>query len=251
MPVRSSIQPAGPAIRAIDPWVSHNRARARSQQLLSEQQRARLAAIASVVRFKKGEKIYSQGEPAKVVFNLIGGIIKTYKTARDGSEHIAAFRYPEDLCGLSEEGWHTNSAKAVTQVTAYSLPIPALRRELAKAADLNAHFVSKLVHDLHEMQCHALLLAQRRAVAKLAMFLELQERLQSAAAWPLEIYLPMGRSDIADYVGMSRAAVSRGFRDMAAQGLIAHPDRRTVRIVDRKAFEALASYSKWQTAAKA
>jgi DNA-binding Lrp family transcriptional regulator len=51
----------------------------------------------------------------------------------------------------------------------------------------------------------------------------------------------MDRSDIADYVGLSPAAVSRGFRDLEARGIIAHRDRRHLKVVDRPAFEKLAS----------
>jgi CRP-like cAMP-binding protein len=33
-------------------------------QLLSDEERARLAVIASIMRFKKGAEIYREGEPA-------------------------------------------------------------------------------------------------------------------------------------------------------------------------------------------
>lgn len=240
MPVGGSTQRGGPGIRAVDPWLLGNESESRSHQLLSDEERAHLAAIASIIRFKKHEQIYSEGEPAEAIFNVISGVIKVYKTAPDGGEHISAFLYPEDLCGLSEAGRYANSARAVTAVTAYSLPVSAFRRELSKDADLELHVIVKLCHDLREEQRHAFLLTQRHAVAKLAMFAQLQERVQSAAVQPAEIYLPMNRSDIADYVGISPAAVSRAFRDLEAQRIITHRDRRHIRIIDREALEDLA-----------
>jgi CRP-like cAMP-binding protein len=239
-----SSRPGGPAIRAVDPWLLGNRSAGKLHQLLSDEERAQLAAIASIVRFKKGEKIYSDGKPAKAIFNIISGIVKAYKTSRDGSDHIVAFLYPQDLFGLSEEGRYTNSAKALTPVTAYSLPAPALRRRLSKDAALEFHVIAKLCHELRQAQHHALLLAQRHAASKLAMFLQMQENLQFYRGEPTaEIYLPMGRSDIAEYVGMSLAAVSRGFRSLAAHRIIKNTDRRHVKIIDRKAFEKLAADS--------
>jgi CRP-like cAMP-binding protein len=232
--------PGGPAIRAVDPWLPGIPSRGKSRQLLSDEERAQLAKIATTVRFKKGEKIYSDGVPAEAVFNIVSGIVKTYKPGANGREYVAAFLYPQDLFGLSEEGRYVNSAKAITPVTAYALPVAALRRRLSKDAALDFHLIAKLSHGLREAQRHALLLAQRHALSKLAMFLQLLEHVQSANGKLPEIYLPMDRSDIADYVGMSLAAVSRGFRDLAAQRFIKIRDRRHMKVVDRKAFEKLA-----------
>jgi CRP/FNR family transcriptional regulator len=115
---------------------------------------------------------------------------------------------------------------------------------LSKDADLEFHVIAKLCHELRQAQRHAFLLAQKHAVSKLAMFLQLQEHVQSANGIPpSEIYLPMNRSDIADYVSMSLAAVSRGFRSLEARGVIEYRDRRHVRVVDRKALEWLAGNS--------
>jgi CRP/FNR family transcriptional regulator len=212
--------------------------------LLSDDERARLATVASIVRFKKGAQVYSDGEPAKAVFNIIGGVIKVYRPTPEGSEYVCAFLYPEDLFGLTEEGRYVNSAKAITPATLYSLPLQALQRGLFKDVDLEFHVIAKLCHELRQAQRHALLLAQKHAVSKLAMFLQLQEHVQSANGTPSsEIYFPMNRSDIAEYVSMSLAAVSRGFRSLEARGIIEYRDRRHVRIVDRKALEALAGNS--------
>src|SRR5664279_6622082 len=104
---KTSIHPHGPAIRGVDPWAA---SAGKMRQLLSEEERARLAVLASIVRFKKGEEIYREGQRADAVFNIITGVVKAYKTASDGSEHIAAFLFPDDMFGLCEEGRYTNSA---------------------------------------------------------------------------------------------------------------------------------------------
>ena len=50
------------------------------------------------------------------------------------------------------------------------------------------------------------------------MFLKLLERLQAARGErTADIYLPMTRSDIGEYVGMSLEAVSRAFRRLSAR----------------------------------
>ncbi len=104
----------GPRLRATDPWLPGKNSPSTRRQLLSDDERARLATMATIVRFKKGEPVYSDGEPAKAIFNVISGLIKIYRPRPDGGEYVSAFLYPEDLFGLSEEGRYVNCAKAIT-----------------------------------------------------------------------------------------------------------------------------------------
>jgi len=58
-----------------------------------------------------------------------------------------------------------------------------------------------------------------------------------------EIYLPMDRSDIGEYVGMTLPAVSRAFRSLITRGIIKVLNGRHVRITDRNGFEKMAGDS--------
>jgi CRP/FNR family transcriptional regulator len=212
------------------------------RQFLSAEERARLAVLSSIVRLNKGEEIYREGQHTDAVFNIITGVVKAYKTAPDGSEHVTAFLFPDDMFGLSEEGKYTNSTKALTPLALYRFPVPALRSRLAKDADLEFHVICKLLHELRETQRHAFLLARKRALSKVAMFLQLLENLQAARGErTVEIYLPMNRSDIGEYLGMSLEAVSRAFRDLTARGIIKSRDRQHLKIDDRSTFGKIAA----------
>ena len=227
----------GPAIRALDPWTS---SAGRMHQLLTDEERAHLTLIASIVRFQKGETIYQEGDPANSVFNIITGVVTAYRRAPDGDEHIVSFLLPNDLFGLSIEGRYSNSTKAITAVSAYRIPVAALRGRLSKDATLEFHVICKLCQELRQAQRHAFLLSQTRAITKLAMFLQLIEQLQIARGEPtFEIHLPMDRSDISEYIGITLPAVSRAFRSLTEQGIIKVRNREHVRIVDRSAFEKI------------
>jgi CRP/FNR family transcriptional regulator len=187
--------------------------------------------MASIVRFKKGEVIYRENDHADAVFNIIIGAVAAYKTA-DGSEHIVAFLLPDDLFGLAAEGLYANSTKAITAVSAYRLPVTVLRGRLTKDAELEFHVICKLCQELRQTQRHAFLLSQRSAVTKVAMFLQMIEQLQIARGeQTAEIALPMDRSDIAKYTGLTLAAVSRAFRNLTTRAIIKVRDRRHVSIL--------------------
>ena len=232
------IRGRGPTISALDPWKP---SAGRIHQLLTTDERAQLAVMSSIVRFKKREIIYREGDPAEAIFNINTGVVAAYTEAPDGREHIAAFLFAEDLFGLSAEGKYTNSTKAITDVTGYRLPVTTLRSRLSKDAELEFHVICKLCQELRQAQRHTFLLSEKRAVTKLAMFLQLIEQLQIAKGQQAaEIYLPMDRSDIGNYIGMTLPAVSRAFRALTTRGVIKLRDRGHVTIVDREAFNNIA-----------
>lgn len=228
---------AEPSLYAVDPWVAGN-PQVRNQ-LLSDDERAMLAKVSSIARFNKGEVIYREGDVAEAVFNIISGVVTTYRSLAEG-EHITAFVYQGDLFGLSEEGQYSNSARAATLVVAYKIPLSALRRLMRNNPGLDVDLIVKLCEGLRGAQRHALLLSERRAATRLAMFLELQEHLQVVRGEPAsEIYLPMDRSSIAAYLGLTLAALSRAFRALALKQIISSRNRHHVRILDRHAFNRL------------
>jgi CRP-like cAMP-binding protein len=212
--------------------------------VLTDEQRAQIAGISSLVRFQKGEEIYRQGDCADAVFNIVTGVVKSYRSLPNARRHIIGFLFPDDLIGLVEEGRYVNSAKTVTAVSGYRIPATALETRLRKDAFLEFHIICKLCHELREAQSHAFILSRHRALAKIVLFLQTLENYQAARGEGAEeLYLPMSRSDIGDYVGMSLEAVSRSFRALASEGVIAFRNRRHVKIIDRRQFNDIASES--------
>jgi CRP-like cAMP-binding protein len=209
-------------------------------QLLSDRERNRLAQLASLVRFRRGAAIYCEGAPTAAIFNIIVGVAKTFQTQPDGTIRIAAFLFPDDLLGLAEEGFYVDSAEAVTPMIAHRLPLGALENLLRSDPTLEFHVLCKLCHELREAQRHAFILDRHRALSKIAMFvLMLGRSEQSRERGVAEVYLPMTRSDIADYIGMSLATVSRSFHVIESLGLVRFRNRRHLQIIDHAGPESL------------
>jgi CRP-like cAMP-binding protein len=209
-------------------------------RLLSERERALLAQISVTARFGRGDTIYHAGDPAAFIYNISSGVARTYRTLPNGTRALIKFFFPDDLLGLAEEGAYVNTAEAVTAMTAYRLPVSALENLLRRDAALEWHLLVKLCHDLREEQRHAIILKQQGALARLALFLQMLDRSREARdGGSGEIYLPMSRTDIADYIGFSLAVVSRSFRTLAAHHLISFRDRRHLLIIDHAGLASL------------
>ena len=207
---------------------------------LTEEESALLAVISTVVRFKKGEIIYREGDRADAIFNIITGVVKKVRPLAEGGEHIVAFLFPRDLVGLAQEGIYVNSAVAVTAATLYRIPTAALEARLRQHANLDFAFLTKICHDLRETQRHAFFLSKRHSIARLALFLQMLEHQQIAHIdGSPEVYVPMSRSDIAAYIGVTHEAVSRSFRELANRNVISLRDRQHLKVIDRAQLEAL------------
>jgi CRP-like cAMP-binding protein len=70
----------GPTIMVPALWTAGEN----SGRPLTAEEQALLAVISTVVRFRKGEQIYAEGERADAVFNIKTGVVKSYRTLLDG-----------------------------------------------------------------------------------------------------------------------------------------------------------------------
>jgi CRP/FNR family transcriptional regulator len=225
----------GPTVISPDLWILGGH----SGRTLPAEQQALLALISTIVRFRKGETIFAEGERANAVFNIITGVAKSYRTLPDGGQHIVGFLFANDLIGLAEHGIYVNSAAAVTAATLYKIPTAPLEARLRKHPDLDFQVISKLCHELREAQRHAFLLSKQHAVAKVGLFLQMLETHQADRDEGMgEVYLQMTRQDIAAYIGISPEAVTRSLRNLVNRGAITLSDRRHVQIIDRERLEA-------------
>ena len=82
-----------------------------------------------------------------------------------------------------------------------------------------------------------LLLGRKTARERLATFL-LQERRQPDAS---ELVLPMSRTEIADYLGLTMETVSRTFSAFVRDGLISLDGADRVRLMQLNGLRALAA----------
>lgn len=230
-------RPAGPLIKAV-PF--RHAATGLAIPLLSDAERGRLALIATVVHIPRGTILYERGDHLVCIYDIIHGVVKTYASAADGSRIILAFLFPGDLIGLAENDRYVNTAEAVTSVTAYRLPIEALERLLRRDPELELHFLSKVCHELRAAQRHTILLARQDARGRVALFLHLLrgQRMQDERHSTV-LALPMRRSDIADYVGLSVEAVSRALRGLERDRILRFRDPRTIELVNLPRFDRL------------
>ncbi|MGC9269255.1 Crp/Fnr family transcriptional regulator [Acidiphilium sp.] len=228
----------GPSIYAIPLSGSSTMPR----QLLTVDERRKLALIASIRRFSPGEFLFHEGEPATVIFNIIAGVAKSVSSLEDGRQAVVAFFFSHDLVGMFEASRYAQSTQAVTALTAYCLPIDALERMLRHDPNLQLHFLCKVSHELRAAQHQAIALGRYGALQKIGLFLDFLDRHPDMHTDDDDrITIPMDRADIADHVGLTIESVSRMLQQLHRTGVIQLDGRHRFRIINRCALNRLIS----------
>jgi CRP/FNR family transcriptional regulator len=209
-------------------------------RVLTPRQRQELESLSTLVTINARGTVYRAGTHAGAVYICREGALKSFRELPSGKRRIMAFLFSRDLFGLSERGRYLNTVQALTRAVCYRIPIEPLQAVLRKDAELEFQFLCKLVHELREVQYHTVMVGRRSAAGRVAMFLTLLEKnLASDGTKRTTIPLPMSRSDIAEYLGLSLEAVSRACTQLTKDKLIAFDSSRFVRVLDRARLDKL------------
>jgi len=201
----------------------------------------RLVEILKVIDVPSGGSVTEEGEPAEHVFNVTGGALRLYKLLADGRRAVTGFLFPGDFLGLTAGDTYTCSAEAMTPVRLCRFPRRKLEGLFSEMPKLERRLLAMASNELAAAQDQMVLLGRKTAAEKLASFLLQLSRRQEARHLPPDpVSLPMGRSDIADYLGLTTETVSRTITQFKTTGLISLQPQGRVVLRDRLALEECA-----------
>ncbi len=194
-----------------------------------------------VLKFRKGEIVYAQGDPATDWFEVISGTVRTCYLYTDGHRQLTGFYYPGDVFGI-EMGMHQASAEAVTDVKLRRV-YRAVHEDESVSDSIPGENPPSLQTNnalkgaLHNAQACIFLLGHRTAAERMAAFLLATAQRIGAER---RFQLPMSRSDIADHLGLTIHTVSRTLSEFVRRGMIALNGPQTILIEDRPGLRSLA-----------
>jgi len=197
--------------------------------------------LAVARRLEPREHLFCEGDPATHVYRVESGHVCIYKMMRDGRRQVVDFAYPGDFVALGCGKEHSTSAYALGACRVKCIPAPALRQLSRQDPDLAAMIGELLAEEVRVARELLLTCCQRSAAERLAAFLAmLVGRNVRKGGDVATLSLPMTRSDIGDFLGLTIETVSRTFSKFKAMGLIELSQCTTVRIKDLQALERFA-----------
>ena len=171
--------------------------------------------------FAPPRSIFWEGDKASHVFHVLEGCLRLYRIMPDGRRAILGFSYAGELLGVSFRKIYSFTAEAVTPVRLRRLARHGFHELIDASGDLRSQLLTEISSEMTAAQDQITRLGRTAADERVATFLlDTARRTGADAVTPVEIDLPFGRLDIADYLGLTVETVSREISKLNRDGLI-------------------------------
>lgn len=203
----------------------------------SEAEIRRLRAIAPIQRVAAHQTFMREGDVRTCVFMIKDGCAKAYKALPDGRIHIVGFLFPGDILGFSPHDQYTFSVESLTEMKVRRVKCESLAEFVHTSPAIADSLFRIIIGEMVLAHERLLMLGCKDATEKVAsLLLDMANR--QSNKWNRRIQLPMSRTDIADYLGLSIETVSRSFSKLKNAGIISVPNSSSVTVSDMRALES-------------
>ena len=216
---------------------------ARSSTLCASLQDAdmnKLYAIASEQRYNAGEALFRQEQSADFVFSIRKGYASMFRLTADGKRQILAFLFPGDFVGFTSEDNYHFGVSAIADLSACRFERSSLETLIGEHPEMDRKLRFTLTRAMDASFELLFSLGRKDALQKVASFIWYISYRQRKLHRPDNpIYLPMKRTDIADFMGLTIETVSRAFTAMKEQDIIRLHGAYEVEILDMDELRTL------------
>ena len=210
--------------------------------VLTESELARFRCEGTTKRLDQRQPLFHEGDRAEVVYNLTRGSMKLYKLLPDGRRQVTGFVFPGDFLGLSVDSDHAFTAEALEDCEMCRFPRGRFEQFIEEHPEMEHALLRMAAHELAVAQEQMLLLGRKTAAERVASFLmALHRRARREDRGAEGFRLAMSRTDIADYLGLTKETVSRSFTWLKTNRLIRLMPGDRVRISDADRLARLAA----------
>jgi CRP-like cAMP-binding protein len=210
---------------------------------LKPEDRQRVAAVSAVREFEKGAVLFSEGEGSDLMYTVLAGRVKVFKTTPRGTDVILELFGPGDPVGavaVYEARPYPASALALEQTRCLVIPRQAFFSLLEGYPSMVRGLLVGLTHRLVELTSRLTELSGGRVEGRLArFFLKLGTDMGQRRGDGLFIPLALSRQELADMIGTT---IETSIRIMSRWGKddVVRTEKDGFVIVDRAALEAVA-----------
>ena len=198
-----------------------------SRIVLTKDEQKELEAIVSHRRLERGQMLVSEGDTPKYAYGILSGGLKLFKCLRDGRTQMTGYPY---------------SVEAYAETIVCQFPVACLQKVFERHPRLRTWLHEITYDDLAAAQEHMLLLGRKTMMERVCTFLVgLLKRVEEMKGPVDRLTIPMLRSEIAEYLGVTMETVSRSFSRLQRDGLIAIEHTNEFRILDRSELRAIAN----------
>lgn len=214
---------------------------------LSDEEIARLNAIARTKRFAAGRVILRDHEEPDYFANVVDGVVKLTKTLSDGRQQIVGLQFPSDFLGRPFRERSPYFAEAASDVTLCTFERSRFEILMRQFPGIERRLFEHTLNELDAAQEWMVLLGRKSAAEKVASFLLMvARRSRQTGCAPTDKFdfaqfdLALSRSEIADYLGLTIETVSRQMTSLKRRGIIELQGARSIAIAQLSKLESAA-----------
>ena len=184
------------------------------------------------LRFRKGQKIFSQGDSADSVYFIQAGRVKISVVSASGKEAVLAMPGPHDFFGegsLVNQSLRISTAETLEASTVFRVEKRAMIRSLHEQSELSEKFMALLLTrniDLEEDLCDQLFNHSEKRLAR--VLLKLARLREHNVA--LDASVPvLSHETLAEMVGTTRSRITHFMDKFRTMGLIEYNGELMIR----------------------
>ena len=210
--------------------------------VLSDSELSKLARVNRRRELEAGDCIFFEGDEAEAYYIVVEGALKLYKLLSDGRRQVTGFLFKGDFVGLAFKDDHSFTAEALGHSRLCQMPRHKFELFLNESMPLGRKLLQVATNGIVSAQEQMLLLGRKTAQERLASFLIwMSVRAEERGEDYSRLAVPMSRTDMGDYLGLTVETVSRTMTKLKTRGVIALPDRGVVEIINHDLLEEIAA----------
>ncbi len=208
---------------------------------MSAEGRQRLASIAVIRKFRKGQLVFHQEEACPGVFVVGTGLVRIFKTSAAGKEHVLHIVGPggtfAEVAAVGGFNCPAN-AEAVAPTTCMLLPLDLFQEVLESDHQLCLKMLKGVAFWVRHLVGLMEDVVLRDAAGRIARYL-----LEVAPGSDGTVELPALKRHVASHLNLTSETFSRTFRRLVAAGLIADAGANRIRLLNRETLRLVAEGS--------
>ncbi len=217
-----------------------HRAESRADDDDGSNELAVLDAIGVTMTLARDRPLFCEGDAAQSYYKVVTGAIRGYRLLADGRRHITDFFLDGDFIGFHTLATHAFTAETVREATLVRYDRRRVDALTARSPRISKCLLARVCTELSHAQTRMLVLSRMTARERLANFLSRMAERNSGGADDA-ITLPMSRTDIGDYLGLTTETVCRAFAQLKSAGVIAVPLPHRVMVLRPETLASLAA----------
>jgi CRP/FNR family transcriptional regulator len=188
--------------------------------------------------YKKGETIYSEGEPSENLFVINNGKVKISKLSEEGKEQIIRILYEGDFMGelsLFTQSPFMNNAEALETTLVCIVNGKKINELIEKYPSVSLKIMKELSSRLEETERLIESIGLGSVEQRVAEILLKMSDDNNA------VNLSISKRDLAAHIGMSQETLSRKLSNFQEEGWIKQEGQRKIKILNRVSLEDISN----------